>query len=43
VDGAGGKPVDHDWMYRHPRLFVEYVRKLDLMALTGPFPSASIG
>jgi pimeloyl-ACP methyl ester carboxylesterase len=43
VDGAGGKPVDHDWMYRHPRLFVDYLRKLDLVALSGPFPSASGG
>jgi pimeloyl-ACP methyl ester carboxylesterase len=35
VDGARGKPVDHDWMYRHPRLFVDHIGKLDLVALNG--------
>jgi hypothetical protein len=24
--------VDHDWMYRHPRLFVEYLDRLGLSA-----------
>jgi pimeloyl-ACP methyl ester carboxylesterase len=38
VDGVGGKPVDHDWMYRHPRLFVDYLKKLDLEAMTGLVP-----
>jgi hypothetical protein len=27
VDDAGGKPVDHDWIYRHPRLFVDHLKK----------------
>jgi pimeloyl-ACP methyl ester carboxylesterase len=30
---AGSKPVDHDWIYRHPRLFVEHLDRLDLVAL----------
>jgi pimeloyl-ACP methyl ester carboxylesterase len=28
-----GGPVDHDWMYRYPALFVEYLDKLGLAAL----------
>jgi pimeloyl-ACP methyl ester carboxylesterase len=30
----GAAPVDHDWMYRYPALFVEYLDKLDLKALS---------
>lgn len=26
----GGGAIDHDWVYRHPELFVEHVRRLDL-------------
>jgi pimeloyl-ACP methyl ester carboxylesterase len=33
VRGDDGKPVDHDWIYRHPELFVEHIQKLDLAAL----------
>jgi hypothetical protein len=32
---AGAGPVDHDWMYRYPALFVEYLDKLGLAALSG--------
>jgi hypothetical protein len=32
ADSAGGKPVDHDWIYRHPKLFVEHLARLDLVA-----------
>ncbi len=35
VNEPGGKPVDHDWMYRHPELFVSYVKRLDLVAFRG--------
>jgi pimeloyl-ACP methyl ester carboxylesterase len=28
-----GKPVDHDWIYRHPKLFVDHLARLDLIAL----------
>jgi pimeloyl-ACP methyl ester carboxylesterase len=27
------RPVDHDWMYRHPELFVEHLAELHLAAL----------
>ena len=30
---ADGKPVDHDWVYRHPDLFVDHLQQLDLEAL----------
>jgi len=30
----GAAPVDHDWMYRYPALFVEYLDKLGLEALS---------
>ena len=33
VEAPDGKPVDHDWMYRHPKLFVRYVERLGLAAL----------
>jgi pimeloyl-ACP methyl ester carboxylesterase len=33
ADSAGGKPVDHDWIYRHPKLFVDHLARLDLVAL----------
>jgi pimeloyl-ACP methyl ester carboxylesterase len=29
----GGRPIDHDWMYRHPTVFVQYVEGLGLAAL----------
>jgi len=29
----GAAPVDHDWMYRYPALFVSYLDKLGLAAL----------
>jgi pimeloyl-ACP methyl ester carboxylesterase len=32
---AGAHPVDHDWMYRYPGLFVLYLERLGLKALTG--------
>ncbi len=31
---AGAGPVDHDWMYRYPALFVRYLDKLGLAALS---------
>jgi pimeloyl-ACP methyl ester carboxylesterase len=31
---VGAAPVDHDWMYRYPALFVEYLDKLGLAALS---------
>jgi pimeloyl-ACP methyl ester carboxylesterase len=31
---VGGGPVDHDWMYRYPALFVDYLDKLGLAALS---------
>jgi pimeloyl-ACP methyl ester carboxylesterase len=33
ADAGDGKPVDHDWIYRHPRLFVDHLARLDLDAL----------
>ena len=33
VRSPGGRPIDHDWMYRHPELFVEHVQALRLRAL----------
>jgi pimeloyl-ACP methyl ester carboxylesterase len=33
VQAPDGKPVDHDWMYRHPGLFVSCVEQLGLVAL----------
>ena len=33
VKSPDGKPVDHDWVYRHPELFVDYVEQLDLFAM----------
>ncbi len=32
VEPPDGKPVDHDWMYRHPELFVQYLERLELVA-----------
>ena len=33
VDAPGY--VDHDWMYRHPHLFVEHLNQLGLRVLSG--------
>jgi pimeloyl-ACP methyl ester carboxylesterase len=33
VKGTEGKPVDHDWVYRHPELFAGCVEQLDLIAM----------
>ena len=33
VREPNGRPVDHDWMYRHPSLFVKHVEQLGLAAL----------
>jgi pimeloyl-ACP methyl ester carboxylesterase len=33
VRSDDGKPVDHDWIYRHPQLFIEHLQTLDLRAL----------
>jgi pimeloyl-ACP methyl ester carboxylesterase len=33
VQSDDGKPVDHDWIYRHPELFVEHLLQLDLAVL----------
>jgi pimeloyl-ACP methyl ester carboxylesterase len=30
----GARPVDHDWMYRYPELFVDYLDKLGLASLS---------
>lgn len=32
----GDRPVDHDWMYRHPALFVDQLGRLGLAALAPP-------
>jgi len=32
VKSPDGKPVDHDWIYRHPQLFFDHVDQLDLLA-----------
>ncbi len=32
VKSDDGKPVDHDWIYRHPQLFVDHVEQLGLVA-----------
>lgn len=29
-----GRPIDHDWMFEEPHLFVEHLRGLDLIALS---------
>ena len=33
---AGGGPIDHDWMFQDPELFVDHVERLGLEALRGP-------
>jgi pimeloyl-ACP methyl ester carboxylesterase len=33
VKEPNGRAIDHDWMYRHPELFVAAVESLDLIAL----------
>lgn len=33
VKSPDGKPIDHDWIYRHPELFVDHLEQLDLVAL----------
>ena len=33
ASGDGADPIDHDWMYRHPRLFVHHLERLGLAAL----------
>jgi pimeloyl-ACP methyl ester carboxylesterase len=35
VHAEDGAPVDHDWMYRHPRLALAQLERLDLVALRG--------
>jgi pimeloyl-ACP methyl ester carboxylesterase len=35
VSGRDGKPVDHDWLYRHPQLAMEHLCRLGLDALAG--------
>jgi len=35
VTGSGAKPVDHDWLYRHPELAERQLRGLGLAALAG--------
>lgn len=32
VREPNGRPVDHDWMYRHPELFVQHLEELRLRA-----------
>jgi pimeloyl-ACP methyl ester carboxylesterase len=34
VAEGSGRPVDHDWMYRHPQLFIDHLEKLGLAALS---------
>jgi len=36
VDRGPEEPIDHDWMYRHPRLFVDNLEKLGLDAFRAP-------
>lgn len=35
VEGPGGKPIDHDWLFRHPQLAMEEFDRLGLEALGG--------
>jgi pimeloyl-ACP methyl ester carboxylesterase len=35
VDAPGGTPIDHDWMFQHPELFVRHLDKIGLRALQG--------
>jgi pimeloyl-ACP methyl ester carboxylesterase len=33
AESPSGAPVDHDWMFQQPELFVQHLRQLDLRAL----------
>jgi pimeloyl-ACP methyl ester carboxylesterase len=33
VDSPGGTPIDHDWMFQEPALFVRHLDKIGLLAL----------
>ena len=33
ASGDGDDPIDHDWMYRHPQLFVRHLETIGLAAL----------
>jgi pimeloyl-ACP methyl ester carboxylesterase len=33
VEGPNHRPIDHDWIYRHPALFIEHLERLQLKAL----------
>lgn len=35
VDGPGGAPVDHDWLYRHPDIAVRELQQVGLRVLEG--------
>jgi pimeloyl-ACP methyl ester carboxylesterase len=41
VHAPDGHRIDHDWMYRHPRLFTDEVERLGLKALSQPDVSQS--
>jgi len=38
----GGGPIDHDWMFQQPSLFVDHLRELGLSALAGPSPTSPL-
>ncbi|HZU78805.1 MAG TPA: alpha/beta hydrolase, partial [Acidimicrobiales bacterium] len=35
ASSAEGRPIDHDWMFQDPELFLEHLDALDLRALRG--------
>lgn len=43
VHGPAGKPVDHDWLYRHPDLALTQLERLGLLALQDPAPGTDRG
>jgi pimeloyl-ACP methyl ester carboxylesterase len=36
VHGQNRRPVDHDWVYRHPPLLIEHLERIGLRALPDP-------
>lgn len=36
VHGRNHRPVDHDWIYRHPSLLLEHLERLGVWALAAP-------
>jgi len=42
VSGADGRPIDHDWLYRHPQLLVEVLARRRLPSVA-PWPGGAAG